>query len=198
MQVLVGDVLKVDLPFFDVCVANLPYQISSPFVFKLLLHRPVFRWVHTPVFGGIIVIVWGNWSFVTSCQQLHMAVWLCMYMCMHACMHVGNTTHLLHVCKHYALIRCALSSVSDWTLLELSYLFAFSLWEIFENEHAKLFQSAHYNFWVEMRKSIWFKTVFKTKFCMHISTWHLSFAFNLHVHIHVYRLMVLWVKLKHS
>ncbi|XP_071485006.1 dimethyladenosine transferase-like [Diadema antillarum] len=43
LQVIVGDVLKTDLPFFDVCVANLPYQISSPFVFKLLLHRPFFR-----------------------------------------------------------------------------------------------------------------------------------------------------------
>ncbi|XP_053395345.1 probable dimethyladenosine transferase [Mercenaria mercenaria] len=43
LHVLVGDVLKTDLPFFDVCVANLPYQISSPFVFKLLLHRPFFR-----------------------------------------------------------------------------------------------------------------------------------------------------------
>ncbi|XP_072018969.1 dimethyladenosine transferase-like [Amphiura filiformis] len=43
LQMVVGDVLKTDLPFFDVCVANLPYQISSPFVFKLLLHRPLFR-----------------------------------------------------------------------------------------------------------------------------------------------------------
>uniref|UniRef100_A0A8D3CQQ8 rRNA adenine N(6)-methyltransferase n=1 Tax=Scophthalmus maximus TaxID=52904 RepID=A0A8D3CQQ8_SCOMX len=43
LQILVGDVLKTDLPFFDICVANLPYQISSPFVFKLLLHRPFFR-----------------------------------------------------------------------------------------------------------------------------------------------------------
>ncbi|KAG8598785.1 hypothetical protein GDO81_002738 [Engystomops pustulosus] len=40
---MVGDVLKSELPFFDLCVANLPYQISSPFVFKLLLHRPFFR-----------------------------------------------------------------------------------------------------------------------------------------------------------
>ena len=39
LHIMVGDVLKTDLPFFDVCVANLPYQISSPFVFKLLLHR---------------------------------------------------------------------------------------------------------------------------------------------------------------
>ncbi|XP_051866401.1 LOW QUALITY PROTEIN: probable dimethyladenosine transferase [Pristis pectinata] len=43
LQIMVGDVLKADLPFFDACVANLPYQISSPFVFKLLLHRPFFR-----------------------------------------------------------------------------------------------------------------------------------------------------------
>ncbi|XP_043222912.1 probable dimethyladenosine transferase isoform X1 [Amphibalanus amphitrite] len=43
LQIIVGDVLKSELPFFDVCVANLPYQISSPFVFKLLLHRPFFR-----------------------------------------------------------------------------------------------------------------------------------------------------------
>jgi len=76
LEIKVGDVLKTDLPFFDACVANLPYQvwakqqgktfffsndncpetmlanaitlfpqISSPFVFKLLLHRPFFRYV---------------------------------------------------------------------------------------------------------------------------------------------------------
>ncbi|CAG2107519.1 unnamed protein product [Medioppia subpectinata] len=43
LKIIVGDVLHKELPFFDVCVANLPYQISSPFVFKLLLHRPFFR-----------------------------------------------------------------------------------------------------------------------------------------------------------
>jgi 18S rRNA (adenine1779-N6/adenine1780-N6)-dimethyltransferase len=43
LTVVVGDVLKQDWPFFDVCLANLPYQISSPFVFKLLLHRPYFK-----------------------------------------------------------------------------------------------------------------------------------------------------------
>jgi len=43
LQIIVGDVLKVDLPYFDVCVANVPYQISSGIVFKLLAHRPVFR-----------------------------------------------------------------------------------------------------------------------------------------------------------
>ncbi|KAM0737060.1 putative dimethyladenosine transferase [Formica fusca] len=43
LQIVVGDVLKSDLPFFDLCVANIPYQISSPLIFKLLSHRPIFR-----------------------------------------------------------------------------------------------------------------------------------------------------------
>ena len=43
LEIIVGDVLKSELPFFNACVANIPYQISSPLVFKLLLHRPFFR-----------------------------------------------------------------------------------------------------------------------------------------------------------
>jgi len=43
LQILCGDVIKMDLPYFDDCVANIPYQISSPLIFKLLAHRPVFR-----------------------------------------------------------------------------------------------------------------------------------------------------------
>ncbi|KAL6780194.1 RRM1 [Auxenochlorella protothecoides x Auxenochlorella symbiontica] len=43
LQIIHGDVMKVDLPYFDVCVANIPYQISSPLTFKLLSHRPAFR-----------------------------------------------------------------------------------------------------------------------------------------------------------
>ncbi|KAF2901931.1 hypothetical protein ILUMI_04255 [Ignelater luminosus] len=43
LQIMIGDALKTELPFFDICVANIPYQISSPLVFKLLLHRPFFR-----------------------------------------------------------------------------------------------------------------------------------------------------------
>ncbi|KAI4312650.1 hypothetical protein MLD38_037453 [Melastoma candidum] len=43
LKVINGDVLKTDLPFFDICVANIPYQISSPLVFKLLSHQPAFR-----------------------------------------------------------------------------------------------------------------------------------------------------------
>lgn len=31
--------MKVQLPYFDICVANIPYQISSPLTFKLLAHR---------------------------------------------------------------------------------------------------------------------------------------------------------------
>jgi 18S rRNA (adenine1779-N6/adenine1780-N6)-dimethyltransferase len=43
LQIIHGDFLKVDIPFFDACVANVPYQISSGIVFKLLAHRPMFR-----------------------------------------------------------------------------------------------------------------------------------------------------------
>lgn len=43
LQLIHGDFLKVDLPYFDACVANVPYNISSPIVFKLLQHRPLFR-----------------------------------------------------------------------------------------------------------------------------------------------------------
>jgi 18S rRNA (adenine1779-N6/adenine1780-N6)-dimethyltransferase len=38
-----GDAMKLKWPFFDMCVANLPYQISSPVTFKLLTHQPSFR-----------------------------------------------------------------------------------------------------------------------------------------------------------
>ncbi|XP_031626364.1 probable dimethyladenosine transferase [Contarinia nasturtii] len=43
LNILIGDALKSEFPFFDICIANVPYQISSPLVFKLLLHRPIFR-----------------------------------------------------------------------------------------------------------------------------------------------------------
>ncbi|KAK6528111.1 Dimethyladenosine transferase [Arthrobotrys megalospora] len=36
LELMLGDVIKTDLPFFDVCISNTPYQISSPLVFKLL------------------------------------------------------------------------------------------------------------------------------------------------------------------
>ncbi|GLI60554.1 hypothetical protein VaNZ11_002712 [Volvox africanus] len=43
LQIIHGDFMRVDLPYFDLCVANIPYNISSPLTFKLLAHRPVFR-----------------------------------------------------------------------------------------------------------------------------------------------------------
>jgi 18S rRNA (adenine1779-N6/adenine1780-N6)-dimethyltransferase len=36
LKVMLGDVIKTELPRFDVCISNTPYQISSPLVFKLL------------------------------------------------------------------------------------------------------------------------------------------------------------------
>lgn len=35
--------MKTELPRFDICVANIPYQISSPLTFKLLFHQTSFR-----------------------------------------------------------------------------------------------------------------------------------------------------------
>lgn len=36
LEIMLGDCIKTDLPYFDVCISNTPYQISSPLVFKLL------------------------------------------------------------------------------------------------------------------------------------------------------------------
>ena len=38
-----ADFMKLELPFFNLCIANIPYQISSPLIFKLLAHPPKFR-----------------------------------------------------------------------------------------------------------------------------------------------------------
>ncbi|KAG8702605.1 Dimethyladenosine transferase [Ceratobasidium sp. 395] len=43
LNIMIGDFVKADLPHFDVCISNTPYQISSPIVFRLLSHRPLFR-----------------------------------------------------------------------------------------------------------------------------------------------------------
>ncbi|KAI9762532.1 MAG: Dimethyladenosine transferase [Chaenotheca gracillima] len=40
LEILVGDVIKTELPYFDICISNTPYQISSPLVFKLLATTP--------------------------------------------------------------------------------------------------------------------------------------------------------------
>lgn len=43
LNVIIGDFVKADLPYFDVCISNTPYQISSPLIFRLLSHRPLCR-----------------------------------------------------------------------------------------------------------------------------------------------------------
>lgn len=43
LHIMIGDFVKADLPFFDICISNTPYQISSPLIFRLLTHRPLFR-----------------------------------------------------------------------------------------------------------------------------------------------------------
>jgi 18S rRNA (adenine1779-N6/adenine1780-N6)-dimethyltransferase len=44
LEVILGDVIKLEkLPYFDVCISNTPYQISSPLVFKLLEQTPAPR-----------------------------------------------------------------------------------------------------------------------------------------------------------
>ncbi|PRT52561.1 Dimethyladenosine transferase [Wickerhamiella sorbophila] len=41
LDIVMGDCIKMDLPYHDICISNTPYQISSPLVFKLLnLPRP--------------------------------------------------------------------------------------------------------------------------------------------------------------
>ncbi|KAI6145894.1 S-adenosyl-L-methionine-dependent methyltransferase [Pisolithus tinctorius] len=43
LDIIVGDFVKAELPYFDVCISNTPYQISSPLVFRILSHRPLPR-----------------------------------------------------------------------------------------------------------------------------------------------------------
>ncbi|KAJ7468670.1 S-adenosyl-L-methionine-dependent methyltransferase [Mycena latifolia] len=43
LEIIIGDFVKADLPYFDVCISNTPYQISSPLIFRLLSHRPLPR-----------------------------------------------------------------------------------------------------------------------------------------------------------
>ncbi|ODN82276.1 dimethyladenosine transferase [Cryptococcus amylolentus CBS 6039] len=43
LEIILGDFVKAELPYFDVLISNTPYQISSPLVFKLLSQRPIPR-----------------------------------------------------------------------------------------------------------------------------------------------------------
>lgn len=36
LDILLGDFMKTELPYFDICISNTPYQISSPLIFKLI------------------------------------------------------------------------------------------------------------------------------------------------------------------
>ena len=36
LHLIVGDVLRTDLPFFDICVANLPYQVTKKNLFGII------------------------------------------------------------------------------------------------------------------------------------------------------------------
>lgn len=39
MKLFIGDCMKVDFPHFDLCVSNIPYQISSVLIFKLFKYN---------------------------------------------------------------------------------------------------------------------------------------------------------------
>jgi len=39
VEVIIGDALKIEFPFFNKVISNLPYSISSPVTFKLLNYR---------------------------------------------------------------------------------------------------------------------------------------------------------------
>ncbi|XP_014226976.1 probable dimethyladenosine transferase [Trichogramma pretiosum] len=43
LQLLNCNVVQSDLPFFDLCIGNVPFQIDYKMLVKLLLHRPLFR-----------------------------------------------------------------------------------------------------------------------------------------------------------
>lgn len=44
LEIIQGDCLKLDWPFANLLVANIPYQISSPIIFKLLAHKPKLKY----------------------------------------------------------------------------------------------------------------------------------------------------------
>ncbi len=38
LQIMVGDFLEADLPYFDVCISNTPYQVIKIFYMYILLY----------------------------------------------------------------------------------------------------------------------------------------------------------------
>ena len=37
LQIMVGDFLEADLPYFDVCISNTPYQVRSLYYINIIL-----------------------------------------------------------------------------------------------------------------------------------------------------------------
>ncbi|EAY03246.1 dimethyladenosine transferase family protein [Trichomonas vaginalis G3] len=82
LRIINADVLSVDLPEFDLCISNIPYNISSAIVFKLLA-RPTFRRTVLMVqkeFGERIVARPGKdgWGRLAINTQLYASVKLVM------------------------------------------------------------------------------------------------------------------------
>ncbi|KAI0772467.1 rRNA adenine dimethylase [Trametes elegans] len=84
LDIIIGDFVKADLPYFDVCISNTPYQISSPLVFRLLSHRPLFRvaiLMFQREFATRLVATPGSalWSRLSANVQLYSKVDLIMH-----------------------------------------------------------------------------------------------------------------------
>ncbi|KAI0334159.1 rRNA adenine dimethylase [Cubamyces sp. BRFM 1775] len=84
LEIMIGDFVKAELPYFDVCISNTPYQISSPLVFRLLSHRPLFRvaiLMFQREFATRLVATPGSalWSRLSANVQLYSKVDLIMH-----------------------------------------------------------------------------------------------------------------------
>ncbi|KAI0668918.1 rRNA adenine dimethylase [Trametes maxima] len=84
LEIMIGDFVKATLPYFDVCISNTPYQISSPLVFRLLSHRPLFRvavLMFQREFATRLVATPGSalWSRLSANVQLYSKVDLVMH-----------------------------------------------------------------------------------------------------------------------
>lgn len=49
LEVLMGDVIKMELPQIDVCISNTPYQVSFPLLPPIMLHGAVLTFNRSPV-----------------------------------------------------------------------------------------------------------------------------------------------------
>ncbi|KIY44635.1 rRNA adenine dimethylase [Fistulina hepatica ATCC 64428] len=79
LDIIIGDFVKAELPYFDVCISNTPYQISSPLIFRLLSHRPLCRvaiLMFQREFAQRLVARPGNklWSRLSANVQLYAKV----------------------------------------------------------------------------------------------------------------------------